>query len=120
VRADSIALGLADELIGRLTRYDGLKVLAENSGLPASGAGYPRERRSAGGYVLQGSTRRAGRRLRVSVQLLDTIDGRYRWVQTFDHALGSKNVWTVQEEIADTIAQAVAGPAGALASLAPR
>jgi len=114
---DAVAAGLADEVIGRLTRYDGLKVLAENAGAASGASGH---RRSSGGYLLQGSTRQAGRRLRVSVQLLDSADGRYRWVHTFDHVMRSKDVWAVQEAIADTIAQAVAGPSGALASLAAR
>jgi TolB-like protein len=118
--ADAIAPGLADELIGRLTRCEGLKVLAENPGTLPGATGGHRDRRPSGGYVLQGSTRRAGRRLRVSVQLVDALDGRYLWVQTFDHMMRSKNVWTVQEELADTIAQAIAGPTGALAGLAQR
>jgi len=118
---DAIALGLADELIGRLTQYDDVKVVAEDGGATAAPNNSPvrSARRSASGYVLQGSTRRLGARLRVSAQLLNMSDGRYLWVRTFDRMLRSKNVWAIQEEIASTIAKAVAGPDGALSKLTP-
>jgi TolB-like protein len=100
---DDIALGLAEELIGRLASYEGLSVIAEGAAPEAP---------ASPGFVLQGSTRRSGARLRVSVQLLGLADRRYLWVRTFDWALRPKHVWALQEEIAAGIAEALAGPSG--------
>jgi TolB-like protein len=120
---DSITAGLADEIIACLTHYDHLTVIADDAGArwptisAAQKGGQPGAARS---YVLQGSTRWAGSRLRVTVQLLGMPDGRYLWVHSFDRLVRSKNLWAVQEDIADAIAQAVAGPDGALATLGAR
>ena len=108
-----IAAGLAEEIIGSLAGYDGLAVIAEGVvGKPLTAA--------PGGFVLQGSTRRSGTRLRVTAQLLDYADGRYLWVRTFDRTVRAKDLWALQEDIAAAIAKAVAGPAGALAVLTGR
>ncbi len=115
--AKQIAPGLADELIGRLAHYDGVTVVAESS---AANALVPTPRCGAIGYVLQGTTRRSGRRLRISAQLLDYADGRYLWVRTFDRVASTKDLWALQEDLAGSIANAVAGPDGALATLRPR
>ena len=115
--AKQVAPGLADELIGHLAQYDGVTVVAELSGPTAL---VPTPRCGAIGYVLQGTTRRSGRRLRISAQLLDYADGRYLWIRTFDRVAGTKDLWALQEDLADAIAKAIAGPAGALATLRAR
>jgi adenylate cyclase len=120
---DSITLGLADEIIGCLTHYDRLTVIAEQVGAQSPSLGAAKKDRGHGAvtcYVLQGSTRWFGSRIRVTAQLLDLSDGRYLWVRTFDRLTRSKNLWALQEDIADTIAKAIAGPEGALATLASR
>jgi TolB-like protein len=115
--AKQVAPGLADELIARLAHYDGVTVVAE---LSAASTLVPTPRCGAIGYVLQGTTRRCGRRLRISAQLLDYADGRYLWVRSFDCVARTKDLWALQEELAGAIAEAVAGPDGALTTLRVR
>ena len=52
--------------------------------------------------MLEGSVRKAGNRVRISVQLVDTATDSQRWSQTYDREL--KDVFAVQEEIAKSVA----------------
>ncbi len=55
--------------------------------------------------VLEGSVRKAGKRLRISAQLVKTSDGYHLWARQFDRQL--EDVFEIQEEIADAIANAL-------------
>ena len=57
-------------------------------------------------YVLQGSIRRAGDRVRISVQLADAVSGIHRWAERYDRQL--EDVFAVQDEMARTIAAILA------------
>ena len=59
-------------------------------------------------YVLEGSVRRGGDRVRVSAQLIDAEDETHVWADRYDRRLG--DVFTVQDEITDAVANAI-GPA---------
>src|SRR5262249_6614478 len=52
-------------------------------------------------YVLQGSIRRAGDRVRISVQLIDAATGIHRWAERYERHL--EDVFAVQDEVARTI-----------------
>jgi class 3 adenylate cyclase/TolB-like protein/Tfp pilus assembly protein PilF len=92
--------GLTDELINRLARLPGLKVSPRTSSfyfkgkneLPATIAGLLRVR-----YLLEGTVRLAGDRLRVSVRLIDTDGGDVLWSEPFDHA--NEDVFAIQDQI---------------------
>jgi TolB-like protein/cytochrome c-type biogenesis protein CcmH/NrfG len=56
-------------------------------------------------YVLGGSLRRAGNRLRITVQLVETQTGRSVWGERYDREM--KDIFEIQEEIAHSIAQAL-------------
>jgi adenylate cyclase len=53
--------------------------------------------------VLEGSVRRADNRLRITAQLVSTADGYHLWSERYDRKL--KDVFAIQEEIAQAIAQ---------------
>jgi len=53
--------------------------------------------------VLEGSVRRSGDRLRITAQLVNTEDGYHLWSEKYDREM--KDVFAVQEEIANSIAQ---------------
>src|SRR5262249_13316558 len=96
--------GMTEELIGALTRVDGLRVAARTSSFEFKG--HALDGRISGerlhvGHVLEGSVRKDGGRLRISAQLIKTADGYHVWSETYDRDL--KDVFAVQEQIARAI-----------------
>ncbi len=57
-------------------------------------------------YVLEGSIRRAGDRVRISAQLVDAVTGAHRWAERYDRKL--EDVFAVQDEVARTIVAVLA------------
>ena len=100
--------GLAEEVIVALARVQGLRVVSRTSSfrLRDSGLDLPAIGERLGvAHVLEGGVRRAGDRLRVTVQLVDARDGYHIWSDRFDRDL--KDVFAIQEEIADRVARAL-------------
>ena len=100
--------GLAEELISALTHVEGLRVAARTASFQFRGA--VTDLRAVGrhlrvGTLLEGSVRRFGNRLRVTVQLIDVATGYHRWSQRFDRTLD--DVLAVQGDIAQSIAMSV-------------
>ena len=97
--------GLSEELINVLGQIRELRVIGRNSSFRFKGKA--EDARAVGqalrvGHVLEGSVRKAGDRVRISVQLVDASDDSQRWSQTYDREL--KDVFAVQEEIARAVA----------------
>jgi adenylate cyclase len=115
---NGMARGITEELVGRLTRHDDLVVLAANTVKPVP-VGDPLDARRdfTVGYVLKGSVRTCGDRLRIAVQLLDMADGRFLWTEKFDRELTLNDVWQFQEQIAESIATCIAAPDGVIRRL---
>jgi serine/threonine protein kinase/Tfp pilus assembly protein PilF len=100
--------GLTDELITTLSQVPGLRVPARTSSFQFKGQNPDlREvgRRLDVGSVLEGSVRKSGNRLRVSVQLISIKDGYQLWAESFDRDLS--DVFAVQEEVARSIVSAL-------------
>jgi serine/threonine-protein kinase len=102
------SLGMTDELITTLSRLPGLRVAARTSSSAAKARGG--DARAIGDALhvdafLDGSVRRAGDSLRVSVQLVNTSDGSTRWSDTYDGSL--RDVFSMQERIARAVANAL-------------
>ena len=96
--------GLAEELIHALSLYDDLQVIARTSAAALRGHGLDiREigRRLNVGVILDGSVRRAGNRLRITVQLIDVNDGHHLWSERYDREM--TDVFEVQDEITAAI-----------------
>jgi serine/threonine-protein kinase len=101
---DQFGDGLAEELIHALSLYDDLQVVARASAAALRGHGLDiREigRRLNVAMILDGSVRRAGNRLRVTVQLIDVKDGRHLWSEHYDREM--TDVFEVQDEITAAI-----------------
>jgi tetratricopeptide (TPR) repeat protein len=62
------------------------------------------------GYLVEGSVRKAGDMVRITAQLIDTSDGSHLWSDNFDRPLA--NVFQIQSEIAEKIADALTVPLG--------
>ncbi len=56
-------------------------------------------------YVLEGSVRRAGEKIRISAQLIDALKGNHLWAERYDRDL--KDVFSVQSEVARQVAKAL-------------
>lgn len=100
--------GLAEEILNALARTPGLQVTARTSSFAFRGR--DEDVRAIGetlgvGHVLEGSVRRAGRRIRVTAQLINAADGYHLWSERFDREL--TDVFAVQDEIAAAISDAL-------------
>jgi adenylate cyclase len=109
---DYLCDGLAEELIDALTHVEGLRVAARSSSFQYRGAGLDVKQvgRDLGvDSLLEGSVRKAGDKLRITVQLIDTASGYHKWSERFDRELG--DLFAIQEEIAETVAGKLRGTA---------
>lgn len=100
--------GLSEELIGALSKIEGLQVAARSSSF--SFKGKDEDVRSVGtklgvSAVLGGSVRRAGNRLRVSAQLTNVATGYNLWSDTYDREM--TDVFGLQEDISRAIVDAL-------------
>jgi adenylate cyclase len=96
--------GLTEDIITELSRFSELLVIARNSTFRYKGkASDIREigRDLDARYVLEGSVRQDGDRVRITAQLIDTVTGGHRWAERYDRTL--EGVLTLQAELAHTI-----------------
>jgi adenylate cyclase len=106
---DFFADGLTDELITQTAKIPSLRVIARTSVLQYKGSPKPvREvaRELGVGLALEGSVRKAGNRLRVTVQLVDATTEVHLWGSKYDRPLG--DIFQIQDDIAGQIATAMA------------
>src|SRR2546421_200312 len=104
-----LAQGLPEMILNRLSRIEGLSVIARNSSfaLPTKNIDSSEiGRRLNSGYLIGGSVQRETDRLRVAVQLVDTAAGTLIWSAHFDRGL--HDIFSIEDEIADQIAGALA------------
>jgi serine/threonine protein kinase/Flp pilus assembly protein TadD len=100
--------GMAEETINALTKIKGLRVAARTSTMAFKGSNEDvREigRKLHVETLLEGSVRRAGDQLRVSVQLLDVSTGYHIWSERYDKPL--QDVFAIQDEIAQNVVRAL-------------
>ena len=96
--------GIAEEIISTLTRVSGLRVISRTSAFAFQGKDLEITeigRRLKVGTALEGSVRKAGDRVRITAQLVDTENGHQLWSKGFDRELS--DVFAIQDEIAASI-----------------
>lgn len=101
--------GISEDIITELSRFKSLFVIARNSSFTYKGT-YP-DIRTVGRelgvrYVLEGSVRKVGNRIRVTAQLIDTTTGSHVWAEKYDRELD--DVFELQEELTGHIVSAIA------------
>lgn len=97
--------GIHEEVLTRLSRIDDLRVISRTSmeRIALEGLAIPEIGRRLGvSHVLEGSVRRAGERVRVTVQLIEAASDEHLWAENYDRTLD--DVFAIQSEIALTIA----------------
>jgi serine/threonine-protein kinase len=100
--------GMAEELIGALARIPGVRVAARTSAFRFKGGDADPRRIGAElgvDKLLEGSIRKSGSRLRVSVQLVDTASGYQVWSERYEREM--VDVFAVQDDIAGHVVQAL-------------
>jgi serine/threonine protein kinase/Tfp pilus assembly protein PilF len=103
---DFLGIGLADALIARLSGVARLTVMPTSSVLGFSGQNAIESGRSLGvDYVLDGTIRRFGDRVRVSVQLLHVEDSATRWARAFDER--EADLLALEDKISEQVAVAL-------------
>jgi TolB-like protein/DNA-binding winged helix-turn-helix (wHTH) protein/Tfp pilus assembly protein PilF len=102
--------GLAEELMDRLSRAEGFRVVSRTSAfaLKDTAVGAQEIGRILGAdSLVEGSVRRDGDRLRISVRLVDSRDGYQLWSETYDRRMD--DVFEVQDDIALSVASTLVG-----------
>jgi adenylate cyclase len=97
--------GMVEEIITALSRIRWLFVIARNSSFTYKGQ--PVDVKQVGRelgvrYVLEGSVRKAGGRVRITAQLIDALGGTHLWADRFDGAL--EDVFDLQDKVASSVA----------------
>lgn len=105
---DYFADGMTVEIITALTRSSGLFVIARNSSFAYKDR--PVDIRQVGrelgvGYVLEGSVRRGGERLRITGQLVDAVSGANLWADRFEGDLAE--VFALQDRVTESVVAAI-------------
>jgi TolB-like protein/Tfp pilus assembly protein PilF len=100
--------GLTEELISVLSKIPGLRVIARTSVIPYKST--PKSVAQIGtelgvGSILEGSVRKAGDRLRISLQLIDAASQEHVWAESYDRQMS--DVFAIQTEVAESTAKAI-------------
>jgi adenylate cyclase len=101
--------GIAEDIIIALSRYPSLFVIARNSCFTYKGRAVDVKKvgRELGvRYVLEGSLRHAGNRIRVTAQLIEAATGSHVWAERYDRDLA--DIFAVQDEITEAVTIALA------------
>jgi len=100
--------GISEDIITALSRVRGFFVIARNSSFTYKGSSF--DIRQVGRelgvcYVLEGSVRRSGNRLRVTAQLNNAATGAHIWAERYDRELA--DIFTVQDEIVEAVVASI-------------
>lgn len=102
--------GITEDIITGLARFRSLFVVARNSSFSFRGKSIELAeigRRLGVSFILEGSVRRGGERLRITAQLVEAASGMHLWAEHYDRNLD--DVFTVQDEVAQTIVATLVG-----------
>jgi adenylate cyclase len=106
---DYLSDGITEDIITELSRFSELLVIARNSSFQYKGKAVDVRqigRELGARYVLEGSIRRSGGRVRITAQLIDAVSGAHRWAERYPREL--HDVFAVQDEVARTIVTTLA------------
>jgi adenylate cyclase len=100
--------GIAEDLITRLSAWRRFPVIARNSSFVYKGEAVDVKRVSQElgvRYVVEGSVRKAGDRIRITAQLIDATSGHHVWAERYDRRLD--DIFALQDEITQAIVEGI-------------
>ena len=101
--------GVCEDIITELSRFRSLFVIARNSSFTFEGRAVDVRtvsRELGVRYVVEGSVRRAGRRLRITAQLIDAVTGTHLWAEKYDREVAE--IFDIQDELTQRIVVSIA------------
>ena len=113
--------GLSEEILNLLVRGDQLEVASRTSsfqfknttlGIPEIAAELSVR------HVVEGSVRKSGGTIRVTAQLIDAVTDRHLWSDTYDRPLTAENLFEIQDDVANSIFEALSDELGLLGEFA--
>jgi TolB-like protein len=102
--------GLTEDIITELSRFRNLLVVARNSSFSFKGQTVDVKeigRKLGARYVVEGSVRRAGSRIRITAQLLESANGNHLWAERYDRQM--EDIFAVQDELVRAISGVIPG-----------
>jgi TolB-like protein/Tfp pilus assembly protein PilF len=113
----ALADGLTDDTITGLSKFSYLRVIARSSSSRYTGQSV--DVRTAGKelnarYVMEGTLRQAGSKLRLAVQLVDSISGAHLWAENYERAFSPETIFELQDDLVPRIVSTVADMNGVL------
>ncbi|MEM7193821.1 MAG: adenylate/guanylate cyclase domain-containing protein [Pseudomonadota bacterium] len=96
--------GISEDIITELCRFDELFVIARNSSFSYKGKSTKIQKIAEDlgiDYVVEGSVRRSGQRVRITVQLIEATSGSHIWAERYDREL--EDIFNLQDEITKSI-----------------
>ncbi len=107
--------GITEDIITGLSRFRELFVIARNSSFTCKGR--PVKVQDIGEelgvrYVVEGSVRKSGNRVRITAQLIEAATGNHLWAERYDRE--NEDVFAIQDEVTETVVATLAGRLGKL------
>ncbi len=106
----ALADGLTEEIVTGLSRFSYLRVISRSATVDSRSAGKELGAR----YVMEGSLRQAGTKLRLAVQLVDALSGAHLWAENYERSFSPDTVFELQDELVPRIVSTVADMHGVL------
>jgi TolB-like protein/Tfp pilus assembly protein PilF len=102
--------GIHDDILTQLSKVSALKVISRTSveRFRTTELGLQQIAKQLGvSNILEGGVQRAGERVRITVQLIDTATDAHLWAESYDRELTATNIFAIQSEVAGAIAVAL-------------
>jgi adenylate cyclase len=100
--------GISEDIITELSKFRSLFVIARNSSFAFKGQSIDIKdvsRKLGVRYVVEGSVRRSGKRVRISAQLIDAVEDKHLWAERYDREL--EDIFAVQDEVTHAIVSTI-------------
>ena len=112
--------GLTEEILNLLVRADAIDVVSRTSSFQFKNStlGIPEIAAELNvRHVVEGRVRKAGDTIRVTAQLIDAVSDRHLWSNTYDRPLTTENLFAIQDDVANSIFEALSDELGLLGEI---